>query len=512
MQVNEAIKANFNELNSALETNCYLTSNLAPGEDKQNDEKSWKSAIAVIKNLQTLLTAPPQQGQKQYFLDSNGELQPVRTFWQRNFRYNQTRVAGAIEDVVNAVSNFQFKGVDQKKEFFKTLFFDNMSRLSRDVFDRAWIAKNTEMHEYMRTIVEQDDKGEDEVILNEEAEKKRAAAGGSDEQEDYAKRWTEFKLARRCGIDIELNPEGSSGVYKAHGVGGDILFSIKPAEEGPHEVDNPKAKSLSKCIRKRLRSYERDSIKGHPAYRSEVWASKIDQHAKLNIVPLSKTVRINSPAFNGAKVKEASCQIWIRIDDNERQQFASSITKSRFFGSTYMFSRQRFPETDKFKVEFDKLVINDFVSGNQDRDTDNWLIKFIKSVGNIVDIVIKAFDNGLAFPEKHPNSWKSTRKQYMWGKLRCANRAFTLEGKSFINTFTNAESLKALFDSFGPNFSKEQKETMIDRIVVLEFASRYDGTLSELSGVKRPADFQHFFAHKADKFSKDLKADLLAIV
>ncbi|KAG2220515.1 hypothetical protein INT45_000926 [Circinella minor] len=79
---------------------------------------------------------------------------------------------------------------------------------------------------------------------------------------------------------------------------------------------------------------------------------------------------------------------------------------------------------DQFKLEFEQLVILDFLIRNTDRGLDNWMIKYqdyLSTSGSsspttnesLLDTIKKAsiqvaaIDNGLAFPFKHPDQWRS---------------------------------------------------------------------------------------------------------
>ncbi|KAI9261590.1 phosphatidylinositol 3 and 4-kinase-domain-containing protein [Phascolomyces articulosus] len=80
---------------------------------------------------------------------------------------------------------------------------------------------------------------------------------------------------------------------------------------------------------------------------------------------------------------------------------------------------------DQFKLEFEQLVILDFLIRNTDRGLDNWMIKYCQDSnsssgsssptthGSLLDSVknayiqVAAIDNGLAFPFKHPDQWRS---------------------------------------------------------------------------------------------------------
>ena len=83
-----------------------------------------------------------------------------------------------------------------------------------------------------------------------------------------------------------------------------------------------------------------------------------------------------------------------------------------------------------FQLQFEKLVVLDYVIRNTDRGNDNWLVKYDKGQfefdvdevespmteaerWNLVgkknkrcSVRIAAIDNGLAFPFKHPDEWR----------------------------------------------------------------------------------------------------------
>lgn len=105
----------------------------------------------------------------------------------------------------------------------------------------------------------------------------------------------------------------------------------------------------------------------------------------------------------------------------------------------------------KFQLQFERLVILDYIIRNTDRGNDNWLIKYQQpSVLNqqngtgqlsnsiarvemtettdwnlvqLPEISIAAIDNGLAFPFKHPDSWRAY--PYHWAWLPQAKKPFS---------------------------------------------------------------------------------------
>ncbi|OZJ06036.1 hypothetical protein BZG36_01126 [Bifiguratus adelaidae] len=61
-----------------------------------------------------------------------------------------------------------------------------------------------------------------------------------------------------------------------------------------------------------------------------------------------------------------------------------------------------------FREQFEKLVILDYLMRNTDRGADNWMIRLCKEDDAVQPhLHVAAIDNGLAFPYKHPDAWRS---------------------------------------------------------------------------------------------------------
>ncbi|KAG1209195.1 hypothetical protein G6F35_010740 [Rhizopus arrhizus] len=100
---------------------------------------------------------------------------------------------------------------------------------------------------------------------------------------------------------------------------------------------------------------------------------------------------------------------------------------------------------NQFRREFEQLVILDYLMRNTDRGLDNWMIKYCPGKKNKSSnqssysslhendeeekehIHVAAIDNGLAFPYKHPDQWRSY--PYGWTAMPDAlvNRPFSEE-------------------------------------------------------------------------------------
>ena len=72
----------------------------------------------------------------------------------------------------------------------------------------------------------------------------------------------------------------------------------------------------------------------------------------------------------------------------------------------------------EFQLQFERLVVLDYIIRNTDRNHDNWLIKWSKHEEkenqclmsfSKNQIKIAAIDNGLAFPFKHPDEWRACK-------------------------------------------------------------------------------------------------------
>ena len=116
----------------------------------------------------------------------------------------------------------------------------------------------------------------------------------------------------------------------------------------------------------------------------------------------------------------------------------------------------------EFRLRFERLVILDYIIRNTDRGNDNWLIRYqktetppssssasssdVESVGAAAaspaetaappqptsssSIDVAAIDNGLAFPFKHPDSWRTY--PYHWAWLPYAKIPFSKETRDLV--------------------------------------------------------------------------------
>ncbi|XP_051559848.1 phosphatidylinositol 4-kinase type 2-alpha isoform X2 [Myxocyprinus asiaticus] len=236
------------------------------------------------------------------------------------------------------------------------------------------------------------------------------------------------------GIYPERIYQGSSGSYFVKDSTGKIIGVFKPKNEEPYGQLNPKwTKWLQKlccpCC------FGRDCLVLNQGYLSEAGASLVDQKLELNIVPRTK---IGSFQLFVDGYKDAD--FWLR-----------------------RFEAEPLPENTnrQLQLQFERLVVLDYIIRNTDRGNDNWLLKYdypMDTPSNrdsdwvvVKDPIIKlaAIDNGLAFPLKHPDSWRAY--PFYWAWLPQAKVLFSQEIRDLV--------LPKLSD---PNFVKDLEEDLYE--------------------------------------------------
>uniref|UniRef100_A0A3Q4IGJ6 Phosphatidylinositol 4-kinase type 2 n=1 Tax=Neolamprologus brichardi TaxID=32507 RepID=A0A3Q4IGJ6_NEOBR len=123
------------------------------------------------------------------------------------------------------------------------------------------------------------------------------------------------------------------------------------------------------------------------------------------------------------------------------------------------FEAEPLPENTsrQLQLQFERLVVLDYIIRNTDRGNDNWLLKYDCPMDRDTDwVVVKdpiiklaAIDNGLAFPLKHPDSWRAY--PFYWAWLPQAKVPFSQEIREIV--------LPKLSD---PNFIKDLEEDLYE--------------------------------------------------
>ncbi|XP_034988755.1 phosphatidylinositol 4-kinase type 2-alpha isoform X2 [Zootoca vivipara] len=295
---------------------------------------------------------------------------------------------------------------------------------------------------------------------------------------EFAEVVRQSELASERGIYPERIYQGSSGSYFVKDPQGKIIGVFKPKNEEPYGQLNPKwTKWLQKlccpCC------FGRDCLVLNQGYLSEAGASLVDQKLELNIVPRTKVVYLASETFNYSaidRVKSRGKRLALEKVPKVGQRFhriglPPKVGSFQIFVEGYKdadywlrrFEAEPLPENTnrQLLLQFERLVVLDYIIRNTDRGNDNWLIKYdcpldSTSVRDSEWVVVKepiiklaAIDNGLAFPLKHPDSWRAY--PFYWAWLPQAKVPFSQEIKDLI--------LPKISD---PNFIKDLEEDLYE--------------------------------------------------
>lgn len=287
--------------------------------------------------------------------------------------------------------------------------------------------------------------------------------------------FTELVRLSEIAIDNGIFPEriyqGSSGSYFVKNPMGKKIGVFKPKDEEPYGRLNPKwtkwmHKLCCPCC------FGRACLIPNQGYLSEAGASLVDQKLGLNIVPKTKVVKLVSETFNYPRVDRSKSQIKYAINDRfpklgrhfNRLGLRPKVGSFQMFVDGYKdaeFWLRRFELEPlpaglalHFQLQFERLVVLDYIIRNTDRGNDNWLVRYTQpdvvsqaapsgverenemqdatdwNVVDKADLRLAAIDNGLAFPFKHPDSWRAY--PYHWAWLSQAKTPFSAETRDLV--------------------------------------------------------------------------------
>ncbi|CAK5128219.1 unnamed protein product [Meloidogyne enterolobii] len=208
-------------------------------------------------------------------------------------------------------------------------------------------------------------------------------------------------------INHEIYPEriaqGSSGSYFVKNLKREKIAVFKPKNEEPYGSLNPKwIKWLHKLFFPCC--FGRSCLVPNQGYLSEAGASLVDQKLGLNVVPKTAVVSLAAPTFNYSRVDRAMTRTKERIRDRypdigrhfRRIGLPPKLFVNGYQDAAYWLRQwELFPEMapptsvmSEFQLEFEKMVILDYLIRNTDRGNDNWLIKYepVTVEGKVGDI------------------------------------------------------------------------------------------------------------------------------
>ncbi|XP_047486633.1 phosphatidylinositol 4-kinase type 2-alpha-like isoform X1 [Penaeus chinensis] len=268
------------------------------------------------------------------------------------------------------------------------------------------------------------------------------------------------ETAIESGIYPERIYQGSSGSYFVKNSNGQKVIAVyKPKDEEPYGRLNPKwTKWLHKvccpCC------FGRSCLVPNQGYLSEAGASLVDQKLQLNVVPKTRVVKLASETFNYTRIDREKSRAKKLVSERfpkvgrhfHRIGLPPKVGSFQLFVEGFKdadywlrrFEAEPLGETTsrQFQLQFERLVILDYIIRNTDRGNDNWLIKYDKpelddqgdgedwSLVKPPEVKVAAIDNGLAFPFKHPDSWRAY--PYHWAWLPWAKVSFSQETRDLV--------------------------------------------------------------------------------
>ncbi|EDQ90707.1 uncharacterized protein MONBRDRAFT_1112, partial [Monosiga brevicollis MX1] len=302
------------------------------------------------------------------------------------------------------------------------------------------------------------------------------------------------------GVFPYLITQGSSGSYFCRNIDKELVGVFKPKNEEPYGALNPKwgkwfQRNFCCCM------YGRNCLLQNAGYLSEAGASVVDTCLNLNIVPKTRVVRLTSPTFHYSRfdrararaVQSASRRFPETVGRHLRQGLPPKVGSFQQFVKGYkdatVFLREHDPDTLpphiqlQLQHQFELLVVLDYITRNTDRNNDNWLIKYdpVRDLAafRLWAIRLAAIDNGLSFPFKHPDNWRTY--PFHWAWLPLAKRPFSeetilrvlpqLEREEFIEDM--GDQLYVLFSqdkSFSRHKFEQQMAVMRGQIINLKTA------------------------------------------
>ncbi|KAJ8269761.1 hypothetical protein COCON_G00123680 [Conger conger] len=264
------------------------------------------------------------------------------------------------------------------------------------------------------------------------------------EDPEFAEVIRRAEQAIENGIFPERISQGSSGSYFVKDPKGKIIGVFKPKSEEPYGHLNPKwtkyfHKLCCPCC------FGRGCLIPNQGYLSEAAASLVDQKLGLAVVPKTKVVYLVSETFHYSAIDRAKSRgkkyalekvpqvgrrfhrIGLPPKMGSFQLFVEGYREADFW--LRRFESDPPPENirKQLQSQFERLVVLDYIIRNTDRGNDNWLIKNEKcdkcesfredtewGWEKDPSVRVAAIDNGLAFPFKHPDEWRTYPFHWAW--------------------------------------------------------------------------------------------------
>lgn len=296
-------------------------------------------------------------------------------------------------------------------------------------------------------------------------------------------------------VELSRIKAGSSGSYFVYGRDPQLgpLGVFKPKDEEPYGPLSPKwtkwmHRTFFPCF------FGRSCLIPNLGYICESAASLLDERLGLGMVPRTDTIVLESHKFYDQmqtwlflcgmeprlQKKLGSFQLFLEnyMDAEQflskyplpgmyrdqpplHQQSSHSLNNKDQNCSTE--SQEKFEWTEinltKFRLELEKLIILDYIMRNTDRGLDNWMVKLVpihKKTGISWEFHLAAIDNGLTFPWKHPDEWRSYPYGWLYLPIHMLAQPFSESTRRhFLPLLTSEEWWSESYKEFTALFSRD---------------------------------------------------------
>lgn len=286
----------------------------------------------------------------------------------------------------------------------------------------------------------------DTFLIHEGYETQLVCQSGPDSAQMTAEEYGVMVEMARDAISGGVCPErisaGSSGSYFVKSRYGNTIGVFKPRDEEPYSKMNPK---WTKWIHRNCCPccFGRSCVMAGAGYLSEAAASIVDRFLGLGLVPRTEVIDLGAPTLAYTLWEHWQAMKMTREDakmvDRERPYTAyrEKLGSFQIFVDHYQDGGAALEEIRNtpvvseelqaaFQERFERLVVLDYTIRNTDRGLDNFLVKIDWEEEPAVDgekrfrplkpkVRLAAIDNGLAFPYKHPDNWRSY--PFAWSNL-----------------------------------------------------------------------------------------------
>ncbi|KRX99411.1 Phosphatidylinositol 4-kinase type 2-beta [Trichinella pseudospiralis] len=258
-------------------------------------------------------------------------------------------------------------------------------------------------------------------------------------------------------------PGCSYGSYLVMDENANSVAIFNPKNEEKYAIRNPSWKAYFQKMFYLCRP-GRGCVLANHRYLSEVGASLVDQYLNLKVVPKTKVVYLASPTFNySSKEKREAKKLMENTSDVKLPRKVGSLQclVEGFKPCTFWlneFATKKLDEELEYELQlqFERVVVMDYMIRNMNRTAENLLIRYDDKLSSDRNFQVKiaAIDNGLAFPYRHPSSWRPYK--YHWVSLPLAYKPFSEETRSFIlRNLTNAKLMSSLIEDLKSAFEHD---------------------------------------------------------